>query len=566
MRADAGEAAGTVAARPEAGGPDIAAGGLDPEEFDVTKQSLARPTAIMAVGTFLSRLTGLGRVVAMAAALGVAESRLADSYNLANTLPISLYELLLGGVLTSVFIPVIIEELRTKPKDDAWRSVSAVVTVSLTALAAMCLLVALVAPWIIELFSSRIGGAEGLQQRELAGFFLRVFAPQIALFGFAAIAQGLLNAHGRFAVPMFAPIVNNLFQIGVFLAFAAVVSGVPTNAGVDASTGQKLLLGLGTTGGVALMAVVYFPFLRRLPGKLRARFDFRSPTVRKIVRLASWTFLYVITNTAGLVVSFYLANGVQGGIAAYVAAFAFFQLPIGIAAVSIITALVPRLAAHSVDGNDEAFRATVAGGLRACALLLLPATALLIVLARPLIQTLLEHGIVRAGSVDLVSHVLQLFAIGLLPFAAFLLFMRAYYARQDTRTPGLINIVENGVTIGLDFALFPGLEVRGLALAHTLGYVVGTVVAGALLARRIGGLEWRRTGLELAKIALAAAAAAAAALLAVRGVHEGSLTGEGRALAELLIGGTAGVGAFLLVAGVFGVRDLDKFKRLLPGR
>ena len=164
-----------------------------PGSVDIATQSLARPAAVMAVGTVLSRLTGLGRIAAMAFALGVAESRLADSYNVANTLPNVLYELVLGGVLTSVFIPVVVSELRTKPHDEAWRSASAMVTASIAVLAGLTLLTVLVAPWVIDLFTQRVSGRQAAEQRDLATFFLRVFAPQVALYGFAAQVDGKLE-------------------------------------------------------------------------------------------------------------------------------------------------------------------------------------------------------------------------------------------------------------------------------------------------------------------------------------------------------------------------------------
>src|SRR5207244_7193705 len=135
-----------------------------------------------------------------------------------------------------------------------------------------------------------------------------------------------------------------------------------------------------TTGGVVCFALVYLPALARLPIRLYPRFDFRSPAVRKLGRLSAWTLGYVVTNVIGTVVSFVLANGVQGGITAYVTAFAFFQVPIGIAAISVITVLTPKMAAHFIDGDTDTFRARVAGGLRLAGLLMRPATALYLVL------------------------------------------------------------------------------------------------------------------------------------------------------------------------------------------
>lgn len=536
------------------------------EPVDIAKQGLARPAAVMAAGTALSRLTGLGRTLAMAFALGVAESRLADAYNLANTLPIVLYELVLGGVLTSVFIPVLVQELRTKPHDDAWAAASAMVTTAAVVLCGLTVVVVAIAPWVVDVFTARVPDSAVAQQRDLATFFLRAFSPQILLLGLAAIAGGLLNANGRFGPPMFAPIVNNLILIGTFVAFAALTSGVTGSAQVEGDTGLKLLLGAGATGAVATMVAVNWVYVMRLPGRLRARFDFGHEAVRKLARLSAWTLGYVVTNTVGVAVSFYLANGVQGGLTAYVTAFAFFQLPIGIAAISIVTALVPKLSAHYVDGEPDAFRRRIADGMRTLGLLMIPATVGFLVLAEPLIRTLLEHGIVSARSTELVAANLRWFAIGLLPFAAYQLLMRAFQTRQDARTPALVNLLENAVTIVLDIVLFALMGIEGLALAHSLGYVAGAIVAGVVLVRRVGPVVDRTALVELFKVLAAAAATAGAMLLAVVGMREVVDDLAWRALAQLLLGAALGAAAFLAVARALHVRDLAMLRRMVPGR
>ena len=529
-------------------------------------ERLGRSAAVMAVGTTLSRITGLGRLIALAFALGVAESRLADSYNIANTMPNVLYELVLGGVLSSVFIPVLVQELRTRDHDDAWRSVSVLLSVCMVILVALSAVAVLLAPWIVKLFTMRLSGAAAADQQTVATFFLRFFAPQVAFYGAAALAGALLNAHDRFAVPMFAPVLNNLILIATCVAFAVVVEGTPTEATVGANLGERLLLAVGTTAGVAAMAVVHWPFVRRLPGRLHFRVDFRHPVVRKLARLSGWTIGYVVVNQIGFGIALYLANGVQGGPTAFFIAFAFFQLPYGIVAVSIMTALVPTLSARYVDGDREGFRSWLAGGLRATGLLLLPATAAYLVLSRPLVQTLLEHGVTSSASTPLVADVLDMFAIGLVPFSVFLLFLRAFYSRQDARTPMLVNIVSNAAYIAFALALFPALEVRGLALAHSLSYVVATVVAGAVLVRRVGGLESSRTARELGK-AVAATVAATVAMLAVQAVVRSAVgPGAERALVEVVAAGAAGGAAFLVAARALGAEDLSLLVRLLPGR
>ena len=539
----------------------VAEGGVD-----ITQQSLARPAAVMAIGTSLSRLTGLGRIAAMAYALGVAESRVADSYNLANTMPNVLYELILGGVLSSVFIPVLVQELRTKDRDDAWRSVSSLVTGAMIVLLALTAVVVVTAPWIMDLFTSRVEGAQGAEQQDFATFLLRIFAIQIALYGFVGIAGGLLNSHGRFAVPMFAPIINNLVVIGSFIVIAQIVSGTPQLAGVNDDPWQKWVLALGTTGGVAAMALVFVPFIRQLPGKIRLRVDFSNPAVRKLARLALWTLIYVASNVIGFVVSFYLANQQQGGITAYVTAFAFFQLPIGLAAVPIATALMPKLSAHHVDRSDSQFRLALSGGIRVTFLLMLPATALFLALADPLIQLLLEHGIVGGDSARLVASTLQYFAIGLVPFALYQLFTRAFYARQNTRLPAWINVVENGVSIVLDFILFPIMDVRGLALAHTLGYIVGTLLAAVVLRRELGPFGARQIVTEFGKVLVAAALMCGAMLLVVDGLDDAMSDGDLRATLELAAGGLVGLAVFAALAKLLRIRDIAVFSRLIPGR
>lgn len=537
---------------------------MEPQERRTA--SLGRSAAVMAMGTTLSRITGLGRLVAAAYALGVTESRLADTYNVANTLPNVIYELILGGVLTSVFIPIVVEELRTKPRDEAWRSVSSLVTCALLVLTAISAVAIVAAPAIIRLFTLRAEGGQAAEQQHLATVFLRLFAPQIVLYGYAAIAAGLLNAHDRFAVPMFVPILNNLIVIGVFLGFAALTSGTPTVASVDASVSQELLLALGTTAGVALMAVANWPYVRKLPGRLTFRPRFRDPAVRKLARLSTWTFGYVLSNQLSFGIVLVLAYGVRGGATAYFTAFAFFQLPYGIAAVSIMTALTPTLSAQYVEGDNAGFRARTAGGIRAMALLMLPATAAYLVLSRPLIRTLLENGVMQAESSELVASVLDTLAIGLLPFSTFLLLLRAFYARQDTRTPLFASVVSNAVYVVVSFALFPFLDVPGLGLSHTVCYIVAAGTAWMCLSRTVGGLEGRHTAREVAKSTVAAVASGLAMLAAVSAVSAALNPGDVRSIAQLLLGGAVGVATFVVAAKALRVEELSLFNRLLPRR
>jgi putative peptidoglycan lipid II flippase len=522
----------------------------------------------MAVGTTLSRVTGFLRVTAIAFALGVVESRLADSYNVANNLPNIVYELVLGGILTSVLVPVFVEQIASRGRDEAWQAARAVMTVTLVILGAVMVVGIVAAPWIVKLYTLRVPADVRPQVQDLATFFLRFFIPQIVLYGLGAVATGLLNAHRRFAVPMFAPILNNVVVIASMLAFAFMSTpsgGNPSPTNI--SVAQKLVLAIGTTGGVAAMTLALWPSLRRLGFRLRWVLEWRHQAVRTLIRLAGWVVVYVATNQLGLLVVIVLAGEVEGGYTAYQAAFIFFQLPYAIFSVSIMTALLPRLSQDWVRGNRTAFRASLARGIRASAFVVLPAAAGYIVLATPIVRLVLQHGVAQERSTALVASVLTFFALGLFSFCAFLLFLRAFYAMKDTRTPALINVGAVAVNVAADLALFPVLEVQGLALGHAIAYTFAAVTAAAVLRRRLGGLEGREVVRGLAKVLVGAAATAGAAWGVAR--LAGSILGVDTLGGQAVqVGGAvvAGMVVFLGAAMALRIEELGLLKRALLGR
>ena len=225
-------------------------------------RDVVRATGVMSVGTALSRVTGFLRLAAMAWALGITETRLADSYAIANITPNILYELALGGILTSVVVPVVVEWLETHGRDEAWDAVRRLLTLAAVGLTALAVVAIVAAPWIVDLYTTRVG-ADREAVRALATFFLRWFMPQIVFYGVGAVATGLLNAHRRFAAPMFAPILNNLVVIATFVVFA-LMPGPAAGSGLLATRAQELVLAIGTTLGVVAMTLALLPSIRDL--------------------------------------------------------------------------------------------------------------------------------------------------------------------------------------------------------------------------------------------------------------------------------------------------------------
>jgi len=530
-----------------------------------TAGSFLRHSAVMSVGTGLSRLTGFLRVAAMAYALGVAESRLADAYNVANTTPNIIYDLAIGQILSSLFIPVFVERLQSDGKKEAWHTAGAVLSIASVGLGTVMLAGILFSGPIIHLYTFRAHGPEVQAERQLASFFLKWFMPQIVFYGLGAgVATGLLNAHRKFGAPMFAPIVNNLIAIATFFVFAA----LPGPSGTVAITNlQRYVLAIGTTLGVVGMTVVLWPSLRRLGFRWKWTLDLRDAGVRKIARLAGWAFVYVIANQLGVLVVIILAASIQGGYTAYTSAFIFFQLPYAIFAVSIMTALLPSLASRWVEGDSDTFRLHLLQGIRATAFVVIPAAFGYLALSKPIVRLLLQHGVMQARSTELLAGVLQLFSIGLLSFCTFQLFLRAFYAMQDTRTPALINLVAVGLNTAVNLVYFRYLNVEGLALGHATAYTFASITAALILRRRLGGLDGRRLWSPLLQIGLAGLATGGAALRASSWL--GDLLGTASLGPQLLqVGGgvAAGLGAFLGVALLFRLQELALIRQFLLAR
>jgi putative peptidoglycan lipid II flippase len=518
----------------------------------------------MAVGTTLSRVTGFLRLAAMAYALGVAETRLADAYNVANNIPNIVYELVLGGVLTSVFVPVFVRQLNTRSREEAWDAARAVLTTALIVLLLVMIAGIVAAPWVVRLYTVRVPSPQREAVQELATLFLQFFMPQIVLYGLGAVATGLLNAHRRFAVPMFAPILNNLVVVATFLTFAF-MPGEPKPETITLA--QKLVLAIGTTAGVAAMTLALWPSLRRIGFRWRWRFDPRNEAVRSLIKLSGWAIAYVVINQIGLLVVIVLAGQEAGGYTAYYAAFIFFQLPHAIFSVSIMTALLPGLSEDWVRGDRTDFRADLARGVRASAFVVIPAAAGYLVLSEPIVRMLLQHGVAGAKSTELVSGMLRVFSLGLFQFSTFMLFLRAFYAMQDTRTPALINVFAVGLNTAANFALFPLLGVPGLALGHASAYTFAAVTAGVVLRRRLGGIEGPALSRAMAKI-LAGTAASAAAAWGMATLVERSAGVETLAEQVIQVGTSvlAGLIIFLGAAFLLRMEEFDLVRRTISKR
>jgi putative peptidoglycan lipid II flippase len=531
-------------------GPDVEVDGL-PAAPGGGRRRLAGATFGMAVGTTLSRITGVGRVIALTLALG--GGGFADAYNLANTTPNIIYDVVLGGVLSATFVPVFVDYLSTRRNKEAWEAISAVVTVTITVLVAATVAFFVLTPSIIHLYTVSNHRADVHQQQQVAIFLLRWFVPQLACYGLIAVFTALLNARGKFATPMFVPIANNLVVIGVLLWFHALVPH-PSLASVDASHRGLVLLGIGTTLGVVVQAALLVPSLLRANLHLRFLWQPANQAMRTITRLAGWTFGWVVANQVALVVVLALADGakVPGAVSSYTYAYTFFLLPYGVVAVSVMTAVTPSLSARWATGDLAGFRHRMAFGLRGILAIIIPSAVGMLILAHPLIDLVLAHGAETSANADSTAAALAMFALGLPGFCTFLYMVRVFQSMQDTRTAFRLYLVENGLNILFALALVGPLGVRGLALSLSIAYSAAALLGLAVLRNRVGGLGGPELTTPVTRVLGASGVMAVATVLALS--VSAASSGFGL-LARVVFAVVVGVAAYVATAGVLGARQ-----------
>jgi putative peptidoglycan lipid II flippase len=353
-------------------------------------------SAVMASGTVLSRMSGYVRNLLLAAAIG--NELHADLFNIGNTIPNMLYILLAGGVFNAVLVPQLVRAQR-HDADGGEAYTNRVVTLALLFLGGVTILLVIAAPLVMRLYlNSAYDCADLAAQRESAIAFARFCLPQVFFYGMFVLLGQILNARGRFGPMMWAPIANNVIAVLVLVLYLVWFGPLAPDAGRSAYTGtQELVLGLGSTLGIAVQVLILLPFLGAVGYRFRPRYDFRHSGLGHTLRLGVWTVLFVVVNQVAYTVVVRLASGgtAHGGCAhhghttldatgytVYSAAFLFVMVPHAIITVSLATAILPRLSAKASDGDLPGLAGTLAGTLR---------TALVVVVPFALVRTLVAY-------------------------------------------------------------------------------------------------------------------------------------------------------------------------------
>ncbi|GIJ61763.1 murein biosynthesis integral membrane protein MurJ [Virgisporangium aurantiacum] len=470
---------------------------------------LARAASMIAALTVASRVAGFGRILVFTWAVGLA--RLGDLYQAANTVPNIIFEIVAGGALASLVVPVLAAPLRDGDRETVQRTVSAQLTWVVTILAPVALVLALVAEPVVRLLVKA-----SPDDIETGATMLRIFAPQLPLYGIGVVLAGVLQAHRRFVWPVLAPLLSSVTVALVYVAFALRAGPSPDVAAIDGV--DLALLAGGTTLAVAVLTLCLVVPVRRLG--LRIRPTYRLGAVAGPVRrLAAAGVVTVGAQQASLaLVIAFAGRGPAGSVAMFALAQTVFLLPWAVLAVPIATAAFPTLAAKEADGDRDGFAATTATALRATLLVTAAGAALLVAVAPDAAITLAALDSDRPDPAPLAAGIAA-FGPGVIGYGLFALLSRALYARHRPAAVATATAVGwaaiAAAAVVLSQVVPDGDRVAALAAGHSVGLTVLGVALLVSAHRRIGPAALAGAG-RAALVGLGAAAAGTAVALAAR--------------------------------------------------
>jgi putative peptidoglycan lipid II flippase len=525
----------------------------------------------MAAGTATSRVLGFFRLMLLVYLFGNG-TRQAEMFTIATTVPNSMYILLAGGVLNTVLVPQIVRAIRGDA-DRGEAYTNRIMTAGLIALGLITLLLTFAVPAIVWLYSAGGWKSPELSAQYQSMIMLAYYCmPQVFFYGVHVMAGQVLNARDRFGPMMWAPIANNVVSIMVLLLYLIVFER--TSTGAPFTAGQELLLGLGSTLGIAAQAAVLIPFLRASGYHFRPRFDFKNTGLGKTFRLAKWTLGFVLVTQAALVVVSKLASGATvggegAGLTAYSNAWAVWILPHSLITVSLATAMLPTASRLAAAGDRPGVAAETMRAIRLAVTALLPASVAFLVLGLPLAHLVFGFG-QGAKDASYVGGALMALAIGLVPFTVQYVCLRAFYALEDTRTTFFLQclIASINVVLGVAAVLLlddPALVATGLAFSYSAAYLIGLPVSFSTLRRKLPDLDAEELVRHCVRLLLAVTPAAIAAWL-ISWAFTGRLGSQLALGLGLAVAGVVAVGMFLVLARLMGIHEVSEIVATLLRR
>ncbi len=512
--------------------------------------SVARSSAKMSVATTVSRFTGFLRNSAIAYALG--GGVLNDTFTTANIMPNIIFELVMGGILGSVIIPTYVHYLSNEKDDETRYMISNLTNIILAIAAGTSLIGAIFSPFFVHIITIR----EPSRATPLMIMFFRVFAFQILFYALAAIFSGVLNSHRRFTMPMAAPILNNIIVI-------ATVIGLYLPLGKTNPNLALLTLAIGTTAGVAAMALVQIPTAIKVGFMPSLAFNIHHPAVKQVAKLGLPMLGFAATVQLSFTVTYMLLQPYKGGAMGFANAVAFFQLPYAIFAVSIITAIFPELSRFADSNDMKSFKEMLSLGFRSTSFIIIPSAIFIAIMAKPTIALTLQHGKFDTAATQVTANLLTAFAFGILSLSLYNMLAKVYYSLQDTKTPLIIGAISVPVQLGFNFIFMAFFNAAGLPLSYGLVLTFGVLAQLYILRKRIGLIGMSIILRAMAKQLVAAIPTGIVIYVTSAGIAQMEISGELRLILEITLAATAGTITYIWLSLLLGIQEVDFIKGIL---
>jgi putative peptidoglycan lipid II flippase len=510
---------------------------------------LGRASALLASGTFVSRILGFVSAAVLARTIGIKGSG-ADAFAIANQLPNNIYAIIAGGLLSAVLVPQIV---RAGLHDDGGqRFINRLVTLGLSVFVVVAIAATVAAPWLVALYTSGGWGDDGGMSSgdvALATVFAYWCLPQVLFYAIYSLLGEVLNARKIFGPFTWTPVFNNLVAIAGMVVFIVAFGGDPAHRDSATWTAPMIALLAGSaTLGIAVQGLGLFYFWRRAGLTYRPDFHWRGVGLGATGKAAAWIFgMILVTQLAGIVQT-NVASDAGGSDDASVAvlrvSWLIFMLPHSIVAVSIATAYFTRMSGHAHEGKLDAVRADFSESIRSIGLFMVLASAGLIVLAYPFSVFFASHFV----DIQDMALVTIAFVVGLVPFSILFVIQRTFYSLDNTRTPFFLQVFQSVLFVigALIVSTWESHYIAiGIAAVTALAGSAQAIAAAVALRRRLGSIDAGRILRQYAVFLLAAVPATAAGVLLLFAL--GGTTKGGFALANP---GSAGTSMVLIAAAM----------------
>lgn len=439
-------------------------------------KKVAQAAGMLMIAMLLSRALGFVREAALASSFG--KTGITDAFIAAFTIPDFMYDLLVGGMLSSAFIPVFTSYLATDREDEAWNVASTMINLIIITVAICITLGMIFTGPLTKLVAYKFSGPT----LDLAIKLTRIMFPAFIILAVNGLTMGLLQSYKHFAAPAIGAIAYNACIIIFGLLFAKRFA----HLGIAA-------FAIGVVVGHIVNMCIQMPVLMKKGFKYRFVLDIKHPGVKKMFLLMVPAMLGLAANRVNLIVNQNFASGIsEGSITALRMASRLMWLPLGVFAGSIAVAVFPTLTSQAARKEMNEFKGTLSMGIRSIFLIIIPASVGLAVLSVPIVRLLFERGEFNHSATLVTANALVFYCVGLFSQSAVWVVTRAYYAMQDLTRPLLVALSTILLNIALNYFLRPILREGGLALADSIAVTYNLMILLYILRRKIGQIGFRK--------------------------------------------------------------------------